>query len=424
MKLCFLIDIHSPIARNWVSRFIQGGHDVHIISSYPCTADTLPGASIHWVPIAFSRFSRAGRATLPGPKIIKILITSVMANFRSVAFTNLSSIKHHWLAPLELHRHIKTVRNLIELVSPDLIHAMRIPFEGIVASIATPYQYPLLISVWGNDFTLHASPYPLVGWQTRQAMQRADALHCDCRRDLYLAQSWGFRPDKPATVLPSGGGIQAWLFYPGPHSLKLRQQLEIPAEATVVINPRGYRSYIRNDTFFQAIPFVLQARPKTIFICTEMQSNPDAKKWTKQMSISHNVRLLPLIPREQMAELFRLAQVTVSPSIHDGTPNTLLEAMACGCFPVAGDIESVREWIEDGINGLLCDPASPEAIAKAILKALYDKKLRENAQGYNIKLIAERAEYEMVMKKAEEFYHQVLEHHQERRAMTKNTNEC
>lgn len=58
------------------------------------------------------------------------------------------------------------------------------------------------------------------------------------------------------------------------------------------------------------------------------------------------------------------------------------------------------------------------------IKALNDKELRANAQGYNIKLIAEHAEYEMVMNKAEEFYHQVLEHHQERRAMTKNTNEC
>lgn len=44
-----------------------------------------------------------------------------------------------------------------------------------------------------------------------------------------------------------------------------------------------------------------------------------------------------------MAYLFRLADVTVSLSEDDGTPNTLLEAVACGCFPIAGDIESVRE---------------------------------------------------------------------------------
>lgn len=54
-----------------------------------------------------------------------------------------------------------------------------------------------------------------------------------------------------------------------------------------------------------------------------------------------------------MAELFRLSSVAVSPSLHDGTPNTLLEAMDCGCIIVTGDIESVREWINDGENGSL-----------------------------------------------------------------------
>ena len=49
-----------------------------------------------------------------------------------------------------------------------------------------------------------------------------------------------------------------------------------------------------------------------------------------------------------MAAVFQGARVAVSPSTHDGTPNTLLEAMSCGSFPVAGDIESLREWIEPG----------------------------------------------------------------------------
>jgi glycosyltransferase involved in cell wall biosynthesis len=58
---------------------------------------------------------------------------------------------------------------------------------------------------------------------------------------------------------------------------------------------------------------------------------------------------------KKWADVFRGAQIVVSPSIHDGTPNSLLEAMACGCFPVAGDLESIREWITHGQNGLLFD---------------------------------------------------------------------
>jgi glycosyltransferase involved in cell wall biosynthesis len=139
-----------------------------------------------------------------------------------------------------------------------------------------------------------------------------------------------------------------------------------------------------------------------------MRGNPRAEKWVRQLNIQESVRLLPLVPRDQMAELFRLAQITVSPSLHDGTPNTLLEAMACGCFPVAGDIESVREWITDGVNGLLCDPTSAESLANAILRALQDKQLRDHALGCNLKLVAERAEFGQVMQQAEIFYQDVI----------------
>ena len=51
--------------------------------------------------------------------------------------------------------------------------------------------------------------------------------------------------------------------------------------------------------------------------------------------------------------------MTVSPSTHDGTPNTLLEGMACGSFPIVGDLESLREWIEPGLTGSWWIPTTP-----------------------------------------------------------------
>ena len=105
-----------------------------------------------------------------------------------------------------------------------------------------------------------------------------------------------------------------------------------------------------------------------------------------------------------MADLYRRAQVLVSPSTHDGTPNSLLEGMACGCFPIAGDLESIREWITPSLNGLLVDPADPQALAEAVLMAMENKDLRAQAAQVNEKLIAERAEYQHVMAQAEEFY--------------------
>jgi glycosyltransferase involved in cell wall biosynthesis len=90
--------------------------------------------------------------------------------------------------------------------------------------------------------------------------------------------------------------------------------------------------------------------------------------------------------------------------VHDGTPNSLIEAMACGCFPIAGDLDSIREWITHGQNGLLVDAGSPQSIADAILLGLEREDLRREAAGLNENLISGRAEYGVVMKKVAEFY--------------------
>jgi glycosyltransferase involved in cell wall biosynthesis len=171
-----------------------------------------------------------------------------------------------------------------------------------------------------------------------------------------------------------------------------------------VINPRGLRAYVRNDTFFKAVPLVLEKNPLVRFVCPTMSGAAEAERWINELGIRHAVTLMPQQSRAEMADLFRQAQVVVSPSIHDGTPNTLLEALACGCFPVVGDIEPLREWITHGKNGFLVDPTNPQALADAMIDALQKTELRAQAQKLNIRLIAERAEYQHSMEQAVEFY--------------------
>jgi glycosyltransferase involved in cell wall biosynthesis len=83
--------------------------------------------------------------------------------------------------------------------------------------------------------------------------------------------------------------------------------------------------------------------------------------------------------------------------------------MACGCFPVAGDLQSVREWITPGKNGLLFDAETPRSIADALLTALDNKNLRAEAAGLNRDMISARAEYGKNMRRAEEFYRKVYQ---------------
>jgi glycosyltransferase involved in cell wall biosynthesis len=113
---------------------------------------------------------------------------------------------------------------------------------------------------------------------------------------------------------------------------------------------------------------------------------------------------LDTIDQSKLWSLFHRSQISLSITTHDGTPNTLIEAMACNCFPIAGDIDSIREWIVPGVNGLLVDPHNPQGLTDAILLALSQTKLRDNARIYNQELIKSKAEIEIVEKLLSNYY--------------------
>ncbi len=409
MNIAFVVDAQSPIASNWMAYLIRRGHEVHILSTYAGpTPDTCSGAASHSTfQIGRSASFRARQTTAGAPtrltfrdRVALSLRDSRLSQPAALGLVSVTAIKALRIAP--------AVRARLDSIQPDIVHAMRIPCEGILAAMSNA-AYPLIVSTWGNDLTLFARYHPWLGRLTRQTLRRADALLSDCHRDAHLAVPWGFAPTKPSAVLPGAGGIQADVFYPATPAQELMNSLGIADGVPVVINPRGFRGYVRNDSFFRAIPLVLEKYPETVFLCTAMKGNATAERWVRDLGINKSVRLLPRVPREHMADSFRLAQITVSPSTHDGTPNTLLEAMACGCFPIAGDIESVREWITDGSNGLLFDPGDPAALASAVLRGLDDMALREGARAFNLRVIAERAEYNRVMAQAEAFYEALVQ---------------
>jgi len=209
-------------------------------------------------------------------------------------------------------------------------------------------------------------------------------------------------------VAPGSGGIDLSEINQARPSPSNSMGGSLPAGVPLIVNPRGSRpGSVRNDVFFQAIPLVLRQKPEAFFVCPSMDGQPEALRWIKRLGINNQVRLMPLLPQEQLWELFLHAQVFASPSQHDGTPNSLLEAMSCGCFPIAGDIESLREWITPGVNGLLIDPTSPVALAEAIVTALDAPQLRYRAKEINAAIIQQRAEAGLVRQSIDTFYHQV-----------------
>jgi len=384
MKILFVADGRSPISQNWIRYFAERGDEVFLASTFACDVD-FPIERLEFTPVAFSAVKKQGSS--PGRNSSRAL--------------GLRTLIRQWIGPVTIARSAQKLRAFIREVQPDIIHALRVPYEGMLTASALEglvARPPFLVSIWGNDFTLHAPSTPLMGYYTRKTMKAADALHADCARDIRLAQTWGLGVDQPTLVTPGNGGIRSEVFYPPKESVK----------NPVIINPRGFRAYVKNEAFFKSIQLVLEKRSDARFVCSSMQGEAQALQWMKELNIEHAVQLNPPLSHAQMGDVFRAAQVVVSPSIHDGTPNSLLEGIACGCFPVAGDLESIREWITHGQNGLLVNPNNPQAIADAILIALEREDLRREAAGLNAKIISARGEYTQNMKLVGEFYELVI----------------
>jgi glycosyltransferase involved in cell wall biosynthesis len=81
-----------------------------------------------------------------------------------------------------------------------------------------------------------------------------------------------------------------------------------------------------------------------------------------------NVRVLPFANREEVLRLYQVARVYCLPSLVEGMPNSLCEAMLCGCVPVAVDVGGVSDVI--GNLGFLIHSGDQDAMVGALRKAL------------------------------------------------------
>ena len=396
MRLLFVADGRSPTALSWLHQWTENGHQVHLISTYPC--EPVPGlASFHMIPAAFSGMARRQGSVIDGLTRPGGFIGRFRYFLRPLRYV---------LGPLTLPLHQKRFRTLVSEIQPDLVHALRIPFEGMLAS-STPIGIPLVISIWGNDITLHARGSILMSRLTSQTLRRANGLIADTTRDIRLGREWGFAPGRPALVVPGSGGIRLDEIETAINSGKLPEKLP---DVPIVVNPRGQRpGSLRQDVFFQSIPLVLKKFPQALFVCPPLAGDGESENWIESLGIRSNTKLWPSLDRSQMWVLYHKSRIYVSPSIHDGTPNSLLESMACGCFPVVGNIESMREWITPGVNGLLVDASSPVALAEGILAALENPALCAAAKIINARIISERAALQHCKAMTEALYQDLYE---------------
>jgi glycosyltransferase involved in cell wall biosynthesis len=404
MRILVIADGRSPITRNWVGDLIHSGHDVVLVSTFP--HESISGLKAEYsLPICFSRFAgnqTQGINTRSVSSNRKSRLRAIIRRYRGL-FQQL----RYWIGPLSFFHYRRELRKILSRHGFDLVHVLRIPFEGLFA-VPVLKDQKVVVSIWGNDLTLHAPKNAYMRRATRRVLARANGLIVDVKRDIDLAYEWGYAKDKPVMVALTSGGIDIEMMH---NSIAeyTPENFSIP-EGKIVINPRGIRpGYIRNDTFFAAIPLVLASMDEPVhFLCPSMAGQSEAEHWVHLHHVEEAVTLLPFLSQQELWYCFSKSQVMVSPSTHDGTPNSLLESMVMGSIPVVGDIASLREWVVDKKNGYLIDPSSPEKLAAAIITVLKNKEFREDAKAHNLRLVAENASRKSVRQQRDRFYSQIL----------------
>jgi len=98
----------------------------------------------------------------------------------------------------------------------------------------------------------------------------------------------------------------------------------------------------------------------------------------REFARRHNVNVVfkGRVPNEQLPALLNTAEAFVLPSLYEGNPKALLEAMACGLPVIATPVEGNREVVKHKVNGYLAAGTTPETLREAIAEVFSDGDLR------------------------------------------------
>lgn len=267
---------------------------------------------------------------------------------------------------------VPQVRRALGRFSPDIVFAPYLSSNGMVAALA--WRGPLVVSARGGDVLRQAGYLPGGTFLHRRMMRfvchRARRVHAVSDEIAAALVSAGVETER-IECFPFGVDVE-WFAPAGGASA--------PAPPRVICTRRQEPVYA-NETLVAALAEVRRAG--VVFGATLVGGGPqldERREQVRSLGLEDAVELTGQVTREEVRELLQGSDVYVSASTSDGTSSSLLEAMACGLFPVVSSIAANRSWVDDGTTGLLFDPGDVASLADALVTALRDEGLRQGAR--------------------------------------------
>lgn len=215
-----------------------------------------------------------------------------------------------------------------------------------------------------------------------EVMRACDRLLSDNQQNFRIARELGVREEQLAETgaVPGTGGIDV-------DALAGRWQGQ-PSARRLILWPKAYECpWSKALPVFEALRLCWdRIRPCEVHL---LAVSPETRMWFWALpkEIRASCRAEERVPRARALELMTRARVMLAPSLVDGVPNSMYEAMAAGAFPVVSPLETILPVAAAEENVLFARNLYPAEIADALVRAMTDDALVDAAAERNLALV-------------------------------------
>ena len=284
----------------------------------------------------------------------------------------------------DLVRQISPVRDLkcrsqlgklIRDFKPDVVHTHSSKAGIIGRSAANKAGIPAVVhTIHGLPFHPYQSSVrnKLYVAMERWAARRCDSIVCvaDAMRDQALAAGVG-RRDQYSTIY-SGMDTDSFLGCSA-DSVEWRSGLGLSRDDYVVGTVARLAELKGHDDLLRALGRALDEDQSLKLLWVGDGYHSDRlRRRVEEMGLSGKVIFAGSLPPDQMPMVMKSIDLLVHPSLREGLPRTVPQALLSGTPVVAYDVDGTREVVVDGETGRLVDPGDLDQLTKAILTARSD----------------------------------------------------
>ena len=252
-----------------------------------------------------------------------------------------------------------TVKKIYQTFSFDAIFATwAYPDAFAAALVSRIFEKPLIIKVHGTDINV-AGQYFLRRKMMAYAFdtaQKVIAVSIPLREKII---AMGIPPQKVVLV---SNGLNKEIFRKMDKK-ECQRNLSLDSNKKHVV-------YIGNLVPIKGVKYLVEAfrdMPENISlnIIGDGELKMELEKESRTLNLTNRINFLGKRPHQEMPLWFNAADVFCLPSLNEGCPNVILEAMACGAPIVASRVGGIPDLVSAD-QGLLIEPADPEALTQAL----------------------------------------------------------